>query len=113
MATYSVNTLNPEPPIYWRAMARMTSMEKAASEKEELENKVLDALEDNELIGIAADAFGELFTWFPEAMEQVANRLIQELVFGGCNSPLSGIFSYLPVDAREKIKKFLIENAEI
>ena len=113
MATYSVNTLNPEPPIYWQSMDRMTAMEKAASEKEELENKVLDALEDNELIGIAADAFGELFTWFPEAMEQVANRLIQELVFGGCNSPLSGIFSYLPVDAREKIKKFLIENAEI
>ena len=109
----NLNITNPEPPIYWQAMARMDAMEKAASEKEELENKVLDALEDNELIGIAADAFGELFTWFPEAMEQVANRLIQELVFGGCNSPLSGIFSYLPVDAREKIKKFLIENAEI
>ena len=108
-----LNTLNPEPPIYWQAMDRMTAMEKAASEKEELENKVLDALEDNQIVEHAADAFGELFTWYPSEMEQVANRLIQELVFGGCNSPLSGIFSYLPVDAREKIKKFLIENAEI
>lgn len=113
MATYSVNTLNPEPPIYWQAMARMTSMEKAASEKEELENKVLDALEDNELMGCAADAFGELFTWYPSEMEKVANRLIQELVLGGLNSNLSGILSYLPAGAREKIKNYLIENAEI
>lgn len=109
----NLNITNSEPPIYWQSMDRMTAMEKAISEKEELENKVLDDLEDNELIGIAADAFGELFTWFPEAMEQVANRLVQELVLGGLNSNLSGIFSYLPVDAREKIKNYLIENAEI
>lgn len=109
----SLNTLNREPPIYWQSMSRMTAMEKAASEKEELENKVLDALEDNQIVEHAADAFGELFTWFPEAMEQVANRLIQELVLGGFKSNLSGIFSYLPVDAREKIKKYIIENAEI
>ncbi len=109
----NLNITNPEPPIYWQAMARMAAMEKAASEKEELENKVLDALEDNQIVEHAADAFGELFTWFPEAMDQVANRLIQELVLGGLNSNLSGIFSYLPVDAREKIKNYLIENAEI
>ena len=108
-----LNTLNPEPPIYWQAMGRMTAMEKAASENEELENKVLDALEDNQIVEHAADAFGELFTWFPEAMDQVANRLIQELVLGGLNSNLSGILSYLPAGAREKIKNYLIENAEI
>lgn len=109
----NLNITNPEPPIYWQAMARMSAMEKAISKKEELENKVLDALEDDELIGIAADAFGELFTWFPNEMEQVANRLVQELVFGGVNSPLSGIFSYLPAGAREKIKNYLFEHAEI
>ena len=108
-----LNTLNPEPPIYWQSMARMDAMEKAADEAESFENRVLDMLEDNQIVEHAADTFGELFTWFPNEMEQVANRLIQELVFGGCNSPLSGIFSYLPVDAREKIKKYLIENAEI
>lgn len=109
----NLNITNSEPPIYWQAMARMAAMEKAISEKEELENKVLDALEDNQLIGCAADAFGELFTWYPDEMEQVANRLIQELVLGGFNSNLSVIFSYLPVDAREKVKNYLIENAEI
>ena len=109
----NLNITNPEPPVYWQSMARMAAMEKAISEKEELENKVLDDLEDDELIGTAADAFGELFTWFPDEMEMVANRLIQELVLGGLNSNLSGIFSYLPVDAREKIKNYLIENAEI
>lgn len=109
----NLNITNSEPPIYWQAMARMAAMEKAISEKEELENKVLDALEDNQLIGCAADAFGELFTWYPDAMEKVANRLIQELVLGGFNSNLSVIFSYLPVDAREKVKNYLIENAEI
>ncbi len=109
----NLNITNPEPPIYWQSMGRMDAMEKAISEKEELENKVLDDLEDNELIGIAADAFGELFTWFPDEMEQVANRLVQEIVLGGCNSPLSGIFSYLPVGAREKIKNYLFEHVEI
>ena len=109
----NLNITNPEPPVYWQAMGRISAMEKAISEKEELENKVLDDLEDDELIGTAADAFGELFTWFPDEMEQVANRLVQEIVLGGCNSSLSGIFSYLPAGAREKIKNYLIENAEI
>ena len=109
----SLNTVNPEPPIYWQAMARMDSLEKATAEAERAENKVLDMLEDNQLMGCAADAFGELFTWFPDEMEQVANRLVQEIVLGGCNSALSGIFSYLPDGAREKIKNYLIENAEI
>lgn len=109
----NLNITNPEPPIYWQSMGRMDAMEKAISEKEELENKVLDALEDDQLMGCAADAFGELFTWYPEEMEQVANRLIQELVLGGLNSNLNGIFSYLPAGAREKIKNYLIENAEI
>ena len=109
----NLNITNPEPPVYWQAMARMDLLEKVADEAERAENKVLDALEDNQIVEHAADAFGELFTWFPEAMEQVANRLIQELVLGGFNSNLSVIFSYLPVDAREKIKNYLIENAEI
>lgn len=109
----NLNITNPEPPIYWRTMSIIAAAERAADEKEELENKVLDALEDDELIGTAADAFGELFTWYPDAMEEVANRLIQELVLGGFNSNLSGIFSYLPVGAREKVKNYLIENAEI
>lgn len=109
----NLNITNPEPPIYWQAMARMDAMEKVADDAERAENKVLDMLEDNQLMGCAADAFGELFTWFPEAMEQVANRLVQEIILGGCNSPLSGIFSYLPAGAREKIKNYLIENAEI
>lgn len=109
----SLNTVNPEPPIYWQSMARMDAMEKVADDAERAENKVLDMLEDNQLMGCAADAFGELFTWYPSEMEQVANRLVQEIVLGGCNSPLSGIFSYLPAGAREKIKNYLIENAEI
>lgn len=109
----NLNITNPEPPIYWQAMARMSAMEKAISEKEELENKVLNMLEDDQIAGYAADAFGELFTWFPVEMEQVANRLIQELVLGGLNSNLSGIFSYLPAGAREKVKNYLIEHAEI
>ena len=109
----NLNITNPEPPIYWQSMGRMDAMEKAISEKEELENKVLDALEDNQIVGYAADAFGELFTWFPDEMEQVANRLVQEIILGGCNSPLSGIFSYLPAGAREKVKNYLIENVKI
>ena len=109
----SLNTVNPEPPIYWQAMARMDSLEKATAEAERAENKVLDMLEDDQIREYAADAFGELFTWFPEAMEQVSNRLIQELVLGGVNSPLSGIFSYLPAGAREKIKNYLFEHVEI
>lgn len=109
----SLNTVNPEPPIYWQAMARMDSLEKATAEAKRAENKVLDMLEDDQIREYAADAFGELFTWFPEEMAMVANRLIQELVLGDCNSALSGIFSYLPAGAREKIKNYLIENAEI
>ncbi len=109
----SLNTVNPEPPIYWQSMARMDAMEKVADDAERAENKVLDMLEDNQLMGCAADAFGELFTWYPSEMEQVANRLVQELVLGGFNSNLSGVLSYLPVGAREKIKNYLIENAEL
>lgn len=109
----NLNITNPEPPIYWQSMARMDAMEKVADDAERAENKVLDMLEDDQIREYAADAFGELFTWFPEAMEQVANRLVQEIILGGCNSPLSGIFSYLPAGAREKIKNYLIENAEI
>ena len=109
----NLNITNPEPPVYWQAIGRISAMEKAISEKEELENKVLDDLEDDELIGTAADAFGELFTWFPDEMEQVANRLVQEIVLGGCNSALSGIFSYLPAGAREKVKNYLFEHVEI
>ena len=109
----NLNITNPEPPVYWQAMARMDLLEKAADEAERAENKVLDALEDNQIVEHAADAFGELFTWFPDEMEQVANRLVQEIVLGGCNSPLSGIFSYLPVGAREKIKNYLFEHVEI
>lgn len=109
----SLNTLNPEPPIYWQSMARMDAMEKAADEAERAENKVLDALDDDQIAGHAADAFGELFTWYPKEMEMVANRLIQELVLGGFNSNLSGVLSYLPLGAREKIKNYLIENVEI
>lgn len=109
----NLNITNPEPPIYWQSMARMDLLEKAADEAERVENKVLDMLEDNQIVEHAADAFGELFTWFPEAMDQVANRLVQEIVLGGLNSNLNGIFSYLPAGAREKIKNYLIENAEI
>ena len=109
----NLNITNPEPPIYWQAMARMDSLEKVAAEAERAENKVLDMLEDNQIVEHAADAFGELFTWFPDEMEMVANRLVQELALGGCNSPLSGIFSYLPAGAREKIKNYLFEHVEI
>ena len=108
-----ISNTNPEPPIYWQTMNSIAAAQRAADEKEEFENKVLDALEDDELIGTAADAFGELFTWFPDEMEMVANRLVQELALGGCNSPLSGIFSYLPVGAREKVKNYLFEHVEI
>ena len=108
-----ISNINPEPPIYWQTMNEIDDSERFSSAKEEFENKVLDALEDDELIGTASDAFGELFTWFPDEMEMVANRLVQELALGGCNSPLSGIFSYLPVGAREKVKNYLFEHVEI
>ena len=56
------NTTNPEPVGYLKMMQYEEALQRASDAAEEKKQEILEKLEDDELIDIAAEAFGELFS---------------------------------------------------
>lgn len=65
---------NPDPPGYREMMQYEEDSQRASDAAEEKKQEILEKLEDDELIDIAGEAFGELFsTKYSDEADKLTN----------------------------------------
>ena len=74
---------NPDPPGYREMMQYEEDSQRASDAAEEKKQEILEKLEDDELIDIATEAFGELYsTKHSDEADKIINKIVKALVLG-------------------------------
>lgn len=109
------NTSNPEPYGYWSLMDAIDREQAASDLKEQHEERILEALQDDQIDDYADEAMGEIFNLFPDEIKKIMNSLAKALVLGGfdANQTVQSLLSVLPQDAEDKVKNYLFTNVII
>lgn len=107
------NTTNPEPAGYLKMMQYEEAMQRASDEAEEKKQEILEKLEDDELIDIAAEAFGELYsTKHSDEADKLTNEIVKALVLG-CNKDMTirQLLSHLSLEAEKIVTDYIFTHA--
>ena len=107
------NTTNPEPVGYLKMMQYEEAMQRASDAAEEKKQEILEKLEDDELIDIAAEAFGELFsTKHSDEADKLTNEIVKALVLG-CHKDMTvrELLSNLSLEAEKKVTDYILKHA--
>ena len=111
--SWNENTTNPEPTGYYDLIAHEEALQRASDAAEEKKQEILEKLEDDELIDIAAEAFGELFS---TKHSDEADKLINEIVKAigsGCNKEMTvgELLSNLSLEAEKIVTDYIFKHA--
>ena len=107
------NTTNPEPVGYLKMMQYEEAMQRASDAAEEKKQEILEKLEDDELIDIAAEAFGELFsTKHSDEADKLTNEIVKALVLG-CHKDMTvrQLLSHLSLEAEKIVTDYILTHA--
>ena len=107
------NTTNPEPVGYLKMMQYEEDLQRASDAAEEKKQEILEKLEDDELIDIAAEAFGELFsTKHSDEADKLTNEIVKTLVLG-CYKDMTvrQLLSHLSLEARKNVTDYILTHA--
>ena len=107
------NTTNPEPVGYLKMMQYEEDSQRASDAAEEKKQEILEKLEDDELIDIAAEAFGELFsTKHSDEADKLTNEIVKALVLG-CYKDMTvrQLLSHLSLEARKNVTDYILTHA--
>lgn len=107
------NTTNPEPAGYLKMMQYEEAMQRASDAAEEKKQEILEKLEDDELVDIAAEAFGELFsTKHSDEADRLINGIVKALVLG-CHKDMTvrELLSNLSLEAEKIVTDYILKHA--
>lgn len=107
------NTTNPEPVGYHDLIAYEEALQRASDAAEEKKQEILEKLEDDELIDIAAEAFGELYsTKHSDEADKLTNEIVKALVLG-CHKDMTvrQLLSNLSLGARKFLTDYILTHA--
>ena len=107
------NTTNPEPVGYLKMMQYEEALQKASDAAEEKKQEILEKLEDDELVDIAGEAFGELFsTKYSDEADKLTNEIVKALVLG-CHKDMTvrQLLSHLSLEAEKIVTDYILTHA--
>ena len=107
------NATNPEPVGYLKMMQYEEALQRASDAAEEKKQEILEKLEDDELIDIAAEAFGELFsTKYSDEADRLINWIVKALVLGSHKDmTVRLLLSYLSSEAEKIVTDYILTHA--
>ena len=114
MTIWQSHAYNYDPPGYREMMDEIDSLQEQDSLEEEHNEKVLEALQDDEIPHESDNAMGELFNRYPKEMRLIMNGLAKALVLGGFDASRSveSLLSFLPQEAADIVKNYLFKNVK-
>ena len=104
---------NPDPSGYREMMQYEEDSQRASDAAEEKKQEILEKLEDDELIDIAAEAFGELYsTKHSDEADKLINEIVKALVLG-CNKEMTvrELLSNLSLEAEKIVTDYILTHA--
>ena len=107
------NTTSSEPVGYLKMMQYEEDSQRASDEAEEKKQEILEKLEDDELVDIAAEAFGELFsTKHSDEADKLTNEIVKALVLG-CHKDMTvrQLLSHLSLEAEKIVTDYILTHA--
>ena len=107
------NVTSPEPAGYWEMMQYEEDSQRASDAAEEKKQEILEKLEDDELIDIAGEAFGELYsTKHSDEADKLTNEIVKALVLG-CYKDMTvrQLLSHLSLEAEKIVTDYIFTHA--
>ena len=104
---------NPDPPGYREMMQYEEDSQRASDAAEEKKQEILEKLEDDELVDIAGEAFGELFsTKHSDEADKLTNEIVKALVLG-CHKEMTvrELLSNLSLEAEKIVTDYILTHA--
>ena len=111
--SWNENTTNPEPTGYYDLIAHEEALQRASDAAEEKKQEILEKLEDDELVDIAAEAFGELYsTKHSDEADKLTNVIVKALVLG-CHKDMTvrELLSNLSLEAEKIVNDYIFKHA--
>ena len=111
--SWNENTTNPEPVGYHDLIAYEEASQRASDAAKEKKQEILEKLEDDELIEIAGEAFGELFsTKHSDEADKLTNEIVKALVLG-CHKDMTvrQLLSHLSLEAEKIVTDYILTHA--
>lgn len=107
------NITNPEPIGYHDLIAYEEALQRVSDAAEEKKQEILEKLEDDELVDIAGEAFGELFsTKYSDEADKLTNEIVKALVLG-CHKEMTvrELLSNLSLEAEKIVTDYILTHA--
>ena len=107
------NVTNPDPSGYREMMQYEEDSQRASDAAEEKKQEILEKLEDDELVDIAGEAFGELFsTKYSDEADKLTNEIVKALVLG-CHKDMTvrQLLSHLSLEAEKIVTDYILTHA--
>ena len=104
---------NLDPAGYLKMMQYEEDSQRANDAAEEKKQEILEKLEDDELIDIAGEAFGELYsTKHSDEADKLTNEIVKALVLG-CHKDMTvrELLSHLSLEARKNVTNYILTHA--
>ena len=111
--SWNENTTNPEPAGYYGLIAYEEALQRASDATEEKKQEILEELEDDNLIDIAAEAYGELYrTKYSNEADKLTNEIVKALVLG-CHKDMTvrELLSNLSLEAEKIVTDYILTHA--
>ena len=104
---------NPDPPGYREMMQYEEDSQRASDAAEEKKQEILEELEDDKLIDVAAEAYGELYrTKYSGEADKIINEIVKA-IGSGCNKEMTvgELISNLSSEAEKIVTDYVFTHA--
>ena len=107
------NTTSSEPIGYHDLIAYEEALQRASDIAEEKKQEILEELEDDKLIDVAAEAYGELYrTKYSNEADKIINEIVKA-IGSGCNKEMTvgELISHLSLEAEKIVNDYIFTHA--
>ena len=107
------NTTNPEPVGYWEMMQYEEDSQRASDAAEEKKQEIREKLKNDEMIDIAAEAYGELYsTKYSGEADKIINEIVKA-IGSDCNKEMTvgELISNLSSGAEKIVNDYIFTHA--
>lgn len=104
---------NPEPVGYHDLIAYEEASQRASDAAKEKKQEILEKLEDDKLVDVAGEAFGELYgTKYSDEADRLINGIVKALVLG-CHKDMTvrELLSNLSLEAEKIVTDYILTHA--
>lgn len=111
--SWNENTTNPEPNGYYDLIAHEEALQRASDEAEEKKQEIREKLKNDEMIDIAAEAYGELYsTKYSGEADKIINEIVKA-IGSDCNKEMTvgELLSNLSLEAEKIVTDYIFKHA--